>query len=231
MGSETPKVLIPVEGRPLLGHVLDSVRRAGVERIVVVVGEGREGVTAEFRDQGLEFAVQAEQKGTADAVLACRDLLAADEECVVVYGDVPMMRAETIRRLIRARAERGAEIAVLTAEFDDPFGYGRIVRGEGDVIEDIVEERDADEAVRQIREVNSGFYAFIWGRLLPVLERVEPSPVSGEYYLTDAVKGVRAEGGLVVAVRMADPAQMMGANTPEQLEQVAREMARRAGGR
>lgn len=228
MGSETPKVLIPVEGRPLLAYVLDSVRGAGVERIVVVVGKGREGVTAEFRDQGLEFAVQAEQKGTADAVLSCRDLLAPDEECAVVYGDVPMMRAETIRRLVRARAEQGADVAVLTAELEDPFGYGRIVRGEGDVIEDIVEERDADDAVRSIREVNSGFYAFGWGRLVPVLERIDPSPVSGEYYLTDAVKGVRAEGGLVVAVRMADPVEMMGANTPEQLGQVARELARRA---
>ncbi len=228
MGSETPKVLIPVEGRPLLAYVLDSVRGAGVERIVVVVGKERQGVVAEFKGQGLEFAVQAEQKGTADAVLSCQDLLAPDEECVVVYGDVPMMRSETIRRLVRARTERGADVAVLTAEFEDPFGYGRIVRGEGDVIDDIVEERDADDAVRSIKEVNSGFYAFGWGRLVPVLERIEPSPVSGEYYLTDAVKGVRAEGGLVVAVRMADPVEMMGANTPEQLEQVARELARRA---
>jgi bifunctional UDP-N-acetylglucosamine pyrophosphorylase/glucosamine-1-phosphate N-acetyltransferase len=228
MGSETPKVLIPVEGRPLLGYVLDSVRGAGVDRILVVVGQGREEVMAEFNDQGLEFAVQAEQKGTADAVLSCRELMAGDDECVVVYGDVPMMRAQTIRRLVDARAKRGADVTVLTARFEDPFGYGRIVRGRGDVIEDIVEERDADDAVRRIREVNSGFYAFGWGRLLPVLERIEPSPVSGEYYLTDAVKGVRAEGGLVVAVRMADPVEMMGANTPEQLEQVARELVRRA---
>ena len=121
-------------------------------------------------------------------------------------------------------------MAVLTAEFEDPFGYGRIVRGTEDVVEDIVEERDADDTVRAIKEVNSGFYAFGWGGLLPVLESIKPSPVSGEYYLTDAVKGVRAQGGRVVAVRMDDPAEMMGANTPEQLEQVARELARRSGG-
>ncbi len=227
MGSSTPKVLLPVAGRPLLGYVLDSVRSAGLDRVILVVGTGRDQVEKAYGDSGVEFAVQAEQRGTADAVLSCRGMISDEEECVVVYGDVPLMRSDTVRRLVDVRRERAADVAVLTARFDDPFGYGRIVRGEGDIIEDIVEERDADDETRDIQEVNSGFYAFQWGLLRPVLDRIEPSPVSGEYYLTDAVRGVRSEGGLVVAVLMDDPREMMGANTPEQLAEVSEELVRR----
>jgi bifunctional UDP-N-acetylglucosamine pyrophosphorylase/glucosamine-1-phosphate N-acetyltransferase len=226
MGATAPKVLLPIHGRPLLAYVLDAVRGAGANRIVIVVGVAREAVMTLPEAAGVEFAVQAEPRGTADAVLACRGMVGPDEECVVVYGDVPLMRDETIRRLAEVR-QAGTDVAVLTAVLDNPYGYGRVVRGDGDTIERITEERDATDEVRRIREVNSGFYAFRWGRILPVLERIKPSPVSGEYYLTDAVREVRSEGGRVAAVLMADPVEMLGANTPEQLDEVAAEMTRR----
>lgn len=231
MGTQLPKVLLPLVGRPLLAHVLDAVRGAGVVRVVVVVGAGREQVLQQFAGMGLEFAVQAEPKGTADAVLACRRLVADDEECVIVYGDVPLMNARTIVRLVDARRRRNADVAVLTAVLDDPSGYGRVVRGDSDTVESIVEERDADTTTRQVREVNSGFCSFVWGRALPALQAIEPSPVSGEYYLTDAVRVIRNRGGTVVAVAMDNPEEMMGVNTPDQFQAVARAIALRRASR
>ncbi len=222
MGGGEPKVLKVLDGRPLLAHVIDACRTAGATRIIVVVGAGREAVRARFANQGLEFAVQAEPKGTADAVLACRDLVGPAEECVVVYGDVPLMTGPTIRRMVDTRRRTQADVAVLTAVLDNPHNYGRVLRGVDDYIERIVEERDADDETRRVKEVNSGFYAFVWGRVRPALEQVRPSRVSGEYYLTDAVELVRANGGRVVAVLMDDPCEMLGANTPEQLAAIER---------
>ncbi len=228
MGGGVSKVLKQIAGRPLLAYVIDSCREAGASRIIVVVGEARKAIETQFAGQGLEFAVQSEPRGTADAVLACRGMLDPEEECVVVYGDVPLMTGPTIRRMVDTRRQRGADVAVLTAILDNPENYGRVLRGIGDTVERIVEERDADEQVRQVKEVNSGFYAFVWGRMLPALERVRPSPVSGELYFTDAVAQLRAEGGKVVAVLMDDPDEMLGANTPEQLAAIARVHAARA---
>lgn len=230
MGAQVPKVLLPVAGRPLAGYVIESARAAGASRIILVVGGGREQVEKAFAGERVEFVEQREQKGTADAVLACRDTIADAEECVVLCGDAPLMRGETIRSLSRAPRDTGARIAVFTARPGDPSGYGRIVRSGGSFIERIVEERDAAPEVLAIKEVNSGAYAFRWGDVRPALERVKPSPVSGEYYLTDVVAEVRAEGGTAVAVEAADANEMLGANTPAQLDEIAAELARRKGG-
>jgi bifunctional UDP-N-acetylglucosamine pyrophosphorylase / glucosamine-1-phosphate N-acetyltransferase len=216
MGASVPKVLLPIAGRPLLSYVLQSVRVAGVTRIIVVVGTQKEQVMAAFAQDGVEFVVQAGQRGTADAVLACRGLLAGDEECVVLCGDAPLIRPETIRRLYLARQAASADVAVFTARLADPAGYGRVVRAGGDFIERIVEKRDATPEILAIHEVNSGAYSFLWGRVRPALERIRPSPVSGEYYLTDIVCEVRSAGGQAVAVLADDADEMLGANTPEE---------------
>ena len=227
MGAPVPKVLLPLEGRPLLGYVLESARAAGVTRTIVVVGTQKEQVMAAFGKADVEFAEQAGQRGTADAVLACRDLLGDDEECVVLCGDAPLIRPETIRRLAQARLEAGADVAVFTARLADPAGYGRVVRAEGDSIERIVEQRDATSEVLAVNEVNSGAYSFRWGRVKPALERIQPSPVSGESYLTDIVREVRAEGGRVVAVLARDANEMLGANTRDELVALERGLAAR----
>jgi bifunctional UDP-N-acetylglucosamine pyrophosphorylase/glucosamine-1-phosphate N-acetyltransferase len=227
MGASVPKVLLPVEGRPLLSYVLESARAAGATRTIVVVGAQKEQVIAAFEQTGVEFAVQAGQRGTADAILACRELLGDDEECVVLCGDAPLIRPETIRRLAEARREAGADVAVFTARLPDPTGYGRVVRAGGDSVEQIIEQRDATPEVLAINEVNSGAYSFRWGRVKPALERIRPSLVSGEYYLTDIVGEVRAEGGRVVAVLAADPGEMLGANTPDDLDALERGIAAR----
>ena len=227
MGASVPKVLLLIEGRPLLSYVLESAREAGVTRTIVVVGTQKEQVMAAFEQAGVEFAVQAGQRGTADAVMACRELLGDDEECVVLCGDAPLIRPETIRRLAHARHAAGADVAVFTARLPDPSGYGRVVRAGGDSVEQIVEQRDATPEVLAINEVNSGAYSFRWGRVKPALERIRPSPVSGEYYLTDIVREVRAEGGQVVAVLADDPIEMLGANTRDELVALERGIAAR----
>jgi bifunctional UDP-N-acetylglucosamine pyrophosphorylase/glucosamine-1-phosphate N-acetyltransferase len=227
MGASVPKVLLPVAGRPLLSYVLASVRAAGAARIIVVVGTQKELVMAAFEQAGVEFVVQAGQRGTADAVLACRGRLSDGEECVVLCGDAPLVRPETIRRLIEARQTAGADVAVFTARLANPGAYGRVVRSEGDFVERIVEKRDATPDVLAIHEVNSGAYSFRWGLARRALERIQPSPVSGEYYLTDIVREVRSEGGQAVAVLAEDPDEMLGANTPEELVLLERGLAAR----
>lgn len=222
MGSGIPKVLLPLRGQPLLRYVLAAVREAGADRIVVVVGEQREQVMNSLAGENVEFVVQTEQRGTAHAVGCCRDVLADDEECLVVCGDVPLIRGVSLRRLLESRRRLEADIAVMTAVVDDPTGYGRIVRDEGGWLTQIVEERDASEDVRRIREVNAGSYAFVWDVILPVLDKIRPSPLTGEYYLTDAVQVVQQRGGRVVAVLLDDPIEMAGVNTPAQLQIVER---------
>ncbi|MFO7674949.1 MAG: NTP transferase domain-containing protein [bacterium] len=229
MKAEIPKVLLALDGRPVLSHVIGAARAGGAGRVIAIVGAGHEAVRAAFAGESLEYAVQRQPRGTADALLAGRELLADEEECVVLCGDAPLVRGETVRRLWQSRREASADVAVLTAELANPAGYGRIVRGEGASIEAIVEERDADGPTRRIREVNSGAYSFVWGRVRPVLETISPSPVSGEYYLTDAVRGIRAAGGRVVAVSAAGADEVLGINTPEQFALVEAELAARQG--
>jgi bifunctional UDP-N-acetylglucosamine pyrophosphorylase/glucosamine-1-phosphate N-acetyltransferase len=227
MGASVPKVLLPINGRPLLRYVLESARAAGATRVIVVVGTQKEQVMAAFRQDGVEFVEQEGQHGTADAVLACRDRLADAEECVVLCGDAPLIRPQTIQRLVQARQAAGADVAVFTARLASPARYGRVVRGRGDSIERIVEQRDATPELLAINEVNSGAYSFRWGRARPALERIRPSPVSGEYYLTDIVREVRDEGGQAVAVLATDPDEMLGANTPDELAALERGLAAR----
>jgi bifunctional UDP-N-acetylglucosamine pyrophosphorylase/glucosamine-1-phosphate N-acetyltransferase len=227
MGTSVPKVLLPVAGRPLLSYVVESSREAGATRIIVVVGTQKEQVMEAFGHAGVEFAVQVGQRGTADAVLACRGLLDDDEDCVVLCGDAPLIRPESIRKLVHGRQEANADAAVFTARLADPGAYGRVVRAADDSIERIVEQRDATPEILTIREVNSGAYSFRWGRAKPALEKIRPSPASGEYYLTDIVREVRASGGRVVAVLADDPAEMLGANTPAELAALERGVAAR----
>ena len=228
MGAEVPKVLIPVEGRPVLAWILDTIRAAGIERTVVVVGTLRVMVEQEFRGQDLQFAIQEHQKGTADAALACRGMIDDDELCVLLVGDAPLITSATLKRLVEAYHRTGADVAVLTARLEDPTGYGRILRAGKETVAMIIEERDASDEVKRVREVNSGMYVFRWGRLLPALERIRPSAATGELYLTDAVRDVASEGGKVIPVLTEDPCEIIGANTPEQLTEIAGILKRRS---
>ena len=226
MKSKKPKVAHEVLGRPLVRWVVEAARGAGADRLVTVVGHGREKVEPLVADT--EVVVQREQRGTADAVLACKDALAGfDGSVAVLSGDCPLITADTIAALARAREEAGAAVAVLTMEMDDPFGYGRIVRDASGQVERIVEQKDATAEEAALTECNSGFYCFDALALFDALAQVGSDNAQGEFYLTDVIAISRAAGRPVVAVRAADPEECLGVNSRAQLAQATKAMQRR----
>jgi bifunctional UDP-N-acetylglucosamine pyrophosphorylase/glucosamine-1-phosphate N-acetyltransferase len=231
MNSDLPKVLHPMAGRPLLAHVLDTLDALGVGRKVVVIGHQRERVRAAFADRtDLEWAVQAEQRGTGHACMMAEPALGDFAgTLLVVCGDTPLLTAKTLDDLLRTHAASGASVTVLSMRLPDPAGYGRIVRTpSGAGIERIVEEKDATAVERAIDEVNSGIYAFSYPRLADMLERLTSHNAQGEYYLTDTVALLRDAGAVTSVVCCADYRELLGINTVEQLaeaERIHREIA------
>ncbi|HEU5108501.1 MAG TPA: bifunctional UDP-N-acetylglucosamine diphosphorylase/glucosamine-1-phosphate N-acetyltransferase GlmU, partial [Micromonosporaceae bacterium] len=227
MKSTLPKVLHPLLGRTLVGHVLAAAAEVAAERTVVVVGHGAERVSAHLADVAPRATpvLQAEQRGTGHAVRVALDALPEVSGTVVVLnGDVPLLRRETLAELLRAHEAGGAAATVLTAEVDDPAGLGRIVRGPGGALERIVEERDATADERAIREVNAGIYAFD-GRLLgAALSKLSNDNDQGEEYLTD-VLGLLSGAGEPVAVHVAaDAEETLGCNDRAELAGLRRRL-------
>lgn len=219
MKSDTPKVLHLLKGRPLLEWVLDTIDRAGFDRTIVVVGHGGERVMEAVKSRGVEFVWQREQKGTGHAVLQAAPLLEGEEGMVAVLsGDVPLVQPSTLLDLARSHEESDASCTVVTAEFQDPTGYGRIVRGPGGVVERIVEQKDADAAERRIREINSGTYCFAAKPLFDVLPGLSNENAGGEYYLTDVIGRFRERSLPVSPYVVADVWEIFGINTVEHLE-------------
>jgi bifunctional UDP-N-acetylglucosamine pyrophosphorylase/glucosamine-1-phosphate N-acetyltransferase len=231
MKSGRAKVLHPVLGVPLLEHVLRTVGAAGASPVTVVVGHQAEAVEGTFTGRGLTFVRQEPPLGTGHAVQVARELFGAhpDRTLLVVNGDVPLLRAETLQRLVATHRQRGAAATLLSVVLDDAGAYGRVVRdGKGDV-QAIVEAKDATGDVRDIREINAGLYAFEVGPLLEVLSRLKPQNAQGEYYLTDVVGLLREAGHVVAAVAADDPEEGMGVNSIGELATATRTLrARRA---
>lgn len=226
MRSARPKVLAELAGRPLLAHVIDTARTLDAEHIVIVVhGQGGRLIRADFPDSDLIWTEQAERLGTADAVHAALAELPRDGSVLVLYGDVPLLQAETLAPLLES-AERD-ELAVLTARLDDPFGYGRIVRDETGAVQKIVEERDTTEAERRIREINTGVIAAPVERLAKWIPRIENDNSQGEYYLTDTLALAVSDGVKVRTIETSDPASTAGVNNRAQLAAVERELRKR----
>jgi bifunctional UDP-N-acetylglucosamine pyrophosphorylase/glucosamine-1-phosphate N-acetyltransferase len=226
MNSDLPKVLHPMDGRPLLGWVLGALDALGVGRTLVVIGHGRDQVKAAFPDAGVEWVVQAEQRGTGHAVMmAGPELSEFDGTLLVVCGDTPLLRAPVLHDLLEGHRAAQAAVTVLSARVPDPTGYGRILRvpdGGPDAIAGIVEHRDATPAQREIDEINSGNYAFDYRALEGVLGRLSANNSQGEYYLTDTVR-LLLDSGRHAAVRCApDYRALLGINTPEQLAEAER---------
>jgi bifunctional UDP-N-acetylglucosamine pyrophosphorylase / glucosamine-1-phosphate N-acetyltransferase len=227
MRSSLPKVLHPLAGRPLLGHVLDTARALAPRKIIVVHGHGAEQVKEAFPEPGVEWALQAEQLGTAHAVMQAMPRVSADADVLLLYGDVPLVRAATLERLLEAAREG---LAVLTADLDDPAAYGRIVRDASGHVKRIVESRDAGPGEREIREINAGFYALSARRLSGWLKKIDNRNAQKEYYLTDLVALAVAEGVPVVAVKAADAWEAAGVNSKRELAGLERQYQKiRAG--
>jgi bifunctional UDP-N-acetylglucosamine pyrophosphorylase/glucosamine-1-phosphate N-acetyltransferase len=225
MKSRIPKVLHGLCGRSMLGHALAAAGELEPHRLVVVTGHGREQVGAEARRLAPEVSlvVQEQLLGTGNAVrMVIEDLGVMAGPVVVTYGDMPLLRAQTLRALVQEHAAAGNAVTVLTARVPDPTGYGRIIRDPAGQLAEIVEEADATAAQRAVDEINSGCYAFDGVLLADAVKRFATSNAQGQEYLTDAVGIMRGDGHLAGTVRAADPAEIQGVNDRVQLAQVRR---------
>ncbi len=197
MFSDLPKVLHPLAGRPLLAHVIETARLLAPSRLCVVIGHGGDKVRSQLGEAAATWAVQETQLGTGHAVMQALPQLEEGGTVLVLYGDVPLIASGTLRSLVDAAAS--GHVALLTQEIDQPKGYGRIVRNGGRVV-GIVEEKDATEAQRTIREVNTGIMALPRANLAKWLGQLRNENAQGEYYLTDVIAAAVADG-VVVEVR------------------------------
>ncbi|WP_019654571.1 bifunctional UDP-N-acetylglucosamine diphosphorylase/glucosamine-1-phosphate N-acetyltransferase GlmU [Variovorax atrisoli] len=229
MKSRLPKVLHRLGGRALLAHVAGTAARIGARDVVVVTGHGADQVEAAMAggvgNAAVRFARQEPQLGTGHAVQQAAPLLSDDGTVVVLSGDVPLIGEETLRALVAASA--GGKLALLTIEFDDPTGYGRVIRAadNGEVrgdVQAVVEHKDATEAQRAVREIYSGVMAVPARLLKGWLGRLDNDNAQGEYYLTDVVKLAAADGVPVVAHVITDALQVAGINSPAQLAALER---------
>ena len=218
MKSALPKVLHKIGGRSMLAHVLAVAQELLPDAFSVVIGPGMEAVHAEALAQvpAARVYVQAQQRGTADALLAAREMLERHSgDVLVLYGDTPLLRVPTLQRLL-ARLDEGAQVAVLGFEAADASGYGRLLTEDGGWLRAIREEKDASEAERRIRLCNSGVMALRLDDLLGVLGRIGSANAKGEFYLTDAVEIARAGGARAAAVACAED-EVMGINARDEL--------------
>lgn len=231
MKSKKPKVAHEVLGKPLVRWVVDAAREAGVERVVSVVGHAREQV-APLVEGDTEIVVQEQQNGTAGAVAVCADALADfDGSLVVLSGDCPLISSETIAALVKVREDADAAVVVLSMELENPFGYGRIIRGEDGSVVRIVEQKDATPEEAAVCECNSGFYCFDAKALFAALSKVGSDNAQGEFYLTDVLEICRNEGRVVTVLTAQDPTECLGVNSRAQLAQAASVMRDRINAR
>ncbi|MHC5347341.1 bifunctional UDP-N-acetylglucosamine diphosphorylase/glucosamine-1-phosphate N-acetyltransferase GlmU [Metapseudomonas furukawaii] len=228
MRSALPKVLHPVAGKAMLGHVIDTARQLEPQGIHVVIGHGAETVRERLAAEDLGFVVQAQQLGTGHAVAQALPQLTA-ERVLILYGDVPLIQAETLQRLLEKVGPE--QLALLTVELADPTGYGRIIRDAEGMVRAIVEHKDASPEQRAIREGNTGILAVPGKRLAEWLGRLSNDNAQGEYYLTDVIAMAVADGLVVATERAADEMEVLGANDRIQLSQLERHYQQRAARR
>jgi len=223
MNSRIPKVLHPVAGRPMLLWSMAAARALDPERTLVVTNPSQDGIQAALNGEGQTVA-QREQLGTGHALSQVSAEHRTTGPVIVLYADAPLLRGETLRRLLAEHREAGAAVTLLTAVLDDPRGYGRVLRARNGVFRRIVEEKDASDADRQIHEINSGVYCFSGRDLWPALLKLENKNRAHEYYLTDVVGLIK---GKVNTVAVLDPKEILGINDRRQLAQAEHIMRER----
>ncbi|MHC5059485.1 MAG: bifunctional UDP-N-acetylglucosamine diphosphorylase/glucosamine-1-phosphate N-acetyltransferase GlmU [Planctomycetota bacterium] len=229
MNTKLPKVLHEVCGRPMLAYVLDACRQAGVSRTFVVVGYNKGQVIEQYRDcDDVVFVEQAEQKGTAHAVMCCKEHIAGFAgQVLILCGDGPLIRSETLKTLVEKHASEMSAATLATTVLDDPAGYGRIERDSYGNIQGIVEDKDCTPQQREIKEVNPSYYCFDAPVLLEALDKIKPDNVKNEYYLTDALHLIIHTGHKVTAVTAVAPEEALGVNDRAQLSCAGKIMQRR----
>ena len=223
MKSQKAKVLHELGGRPIINRVVEKALALDPRKVFVVVGHQAEAVDAAVRsgvktDDLVEFILQREQRGTGDAVMSARDALAgADSVLLILSGDVPLVREETLRKLIDHHNDSGATCSLLTVKLENPTGYGRIVRDDQSRFSRIVEQKDANPDEKLIREINSGIYCFDTAKLFEALSQVKPTNQQQEYYLTDAPAILLAAGEKIEIFLTHDQREVSGINSRAEL--------------
>ena len=227
MKSRLPKVLHQILGRPMLFYSIETARAVSPNPPVVVIGHMADAVRSALGDNGVLYVVQEEQLGTGHAVSQAMPMLSGKVDTVLVaYADMPLLRAETLRRMVELHERHNSPITMLTVEMEDPHGFGRVIRGHSGGVLRIVEEAHATPEERKIRELNAGVYVFDAEWLRKHLPRLPLSP-KGEYYLTELVEMASGEGVPAVPITVEDPDEVIGVNTRVHLAQVSAVLRRR----
>lgn len=218
MKSDKSKLVHKIYGKEIVLRSVENAQKAGINEIIAVVGHLKEQVQEVLKDR-VKYVYQEEMLGTGHAVMQAKEFLQGKKgKVVVLNGDVPILRPETIRNLIEKSTANKEYATLLTAIYDNPFGYGRIIRDEGGNVEGIVEEKDATESQRKIKEINAGIYCFDIEELLKALEAIDNHNASGEYYITDVIKIMNDKGLKTGAVIVEDNTEILGVNDRVQLE-------------
>lgn len=224
MKSRKAKVLHRAGGKALVEHVVDAALELTTpENVIVVVGHQADQVKALLASRGIRFALQSEQKGTGHALMCCREgIVNHTGRLGVLYGDVPLLKVETLRKMVDLQSETAAAAVAISTMLDDPYGYGRIVRGAGGELLAVVEEKAATAQQRQIREINAGIYCFDAGLLWQHIGDIQTNNPAGEYYLTDMVEILNNLGHKVLPMVVDDSTELLGINTRLELAVVDR---------
>jgi bifunctional UDP-N-acetylglucosamine pyrophosphorylase/glucosamine-1-phosphate N-acetyltransferase len=226
MRSALPKVLHPIAGNSMLGHVIHTARQLDPQRIHVVIGHGADAVRERLAADDLNFVLQDKQLGTGHAVAQAVPFIESDT-VLILYGDVPLIEVETLQRLLKKVAAK--QLGLLTVELDDPTGYGRIVRDAQGQVTAIVEQKDANETQRAITEGNTGILAMPFAQLSGWMSRLSNNNAQGEYYLTDVIAMAVSDGLVVDTEHAHDAMEVQGANDRKQLSELERHYQLRAG--
>lgn len=221
MKSDLPKVVHAIEGKCLADYVIDAAQQAGADEICLVVGYQHEAVKRMLAHKDVVFAFQEEQLGTGHAVKCAEAFLGEEGQTLILFGDTPLITADTLNRLREHHAKCGNAVTVLSAKADDPTGYGRIIRdADGNFVKS-VEHKDATEEERASCEINSGMYIFETRDLREALEEIRPNNAQGEYYLPDTLTIIREKGRSVDAFALENAEDITGVNDKEQLAAAA----------
>ncbi|MEK3800849.1 bifunctional UDP-N-acetylglucosamine diphosphorylase/glucosamine-1-phosphate N-acetyltransferase GlmU [Peribacillus sp. FSL H8-0477] len=227
MKSKLYKVLHPVCGKPMVQHVVDQVKQLRTEEIVTVIGHGAELVQDQLGASS-QYALQDKQLGTAHAVMQAEQILAGKAgTTLVICGDTPLIKAETMEALISIHEEANAKATILTAAADNPAGYGRVIRNESGQVQKIVEHKDANDSELTVKEINTGTYCFDNEALFNALKKVSNENVQGEYYLPDVIEILKAQGEVVTAYQTNDFNETMGVNDRIALSEAEKIMRKR----
>lgn len=219
MKSSLPKVLHPIAGKPMVQHIIDTVNSLGASNIHLVYGHGGEQLQQQLSHNALSWCLQAEQLGTGHAVMQAVDKIQDDEDVLIVVGDAPLIKPSTLQQLIDVKSD--ADLALLTVKLDDPTGMGRIIR-DGDQVMAIVEHKDATEAQRQIREINTGMMIMGGADLKRWLSNLTNNNAQGEYYLTDVIEMAANENKVIHASHPSSAVEVEGINNRVQLANIER---------